>query len=173
VVPGQASVVSRYLRTAYLWDAVRVQGGAYGCSLAFSRTSGVATYSSYRDPNLEATLKAYDATSTFLRGQPISEAELTKAIIGAIGDLDSPMGVEAKGYTSMLRHVLGVTEADRQRWRDEVLATTATDFAAFADRLDTVAASGSVAVVASQEKLVAANEALPSEAQLSLRPALE
>ena len=83
------------------------------------------------------------------------------------------MGVEAKGYTSMLRHVLGVTEADRQRWRDEVLATTATDFAAFADRLDTVAASGSVAVVASQEKLVAANEALPSEAQLSLRPALE
>ncbi len=52
LVRGQSSVITRYLRTAYLWDAVRVQGGAYGCSLGFGRTSGVATYSSYRDPNV-------------------------------------------------------------------------------------------------------------------------
>ena len=39
-VPGSTSVITRYLRTAYLWDAVRVQGGAYGCSLGFSRFSG-------------------------------------------------------------------------------------------------------------------------------------
>ena len=50
----------------------------------------------------------------------------------------------------MVRHLLGVTEEERQIWRDEVLATTAADFVAFADRIDEVAARGSVAVVASK-----------------------
>jgi len=173
VVPGSSSVITRYLRTAYLWDKVRVQGGAYGCSLGFSRTNGVATYSSYRDPNVASSLTAYDATPAFLREHTISDAELSKAIIGAIGDLDSPMSIDSKGYTSMFRHLLGISETDRQRWRDEVLATTATDFAAFAERLDTVAAEGSAAVVASEKALAEANELLPPAAKLAIRPALE
>ena len=104
IVRGAASVITRYLRTAYLWDAVRVQGGAYGCSLGFGRTSGLALYSSYRDPNIVDTLSAYDRTAAFLREKPIGPAELSKAIIGAIGDLDSPSSVDSKGYTSMLRY---------------------------------------------------------------------
>jgi hypothetical protein len=83
---------------------VRVQGGAYGCSLGFGRTSGLALYSSYRDPNIVDTLAAYDRTAAFLREKPIGPAELSKAIIGAIGDLDSPSSVDSKGYTSMLRY---------------------------------------------------------------------
>ena len=104
IVKGAASVITRFLRTAYLWDAVRVQGGAYGCSLGFGRTSGLAIYSSYRDPNVVDTLAAYDGTAAFLREKPIGPAELSKAIIGAIGDLDSPSSVDSKGYTSMLRY---------------------------------------------------------------------
>ena len=56
-VPGSSSVITKYLRTAYLWDRVRVQGGAYGCALSFSRLSGMASYSSYRDPNVVSTLQ--------------------------------------------------------------------------------------------------------------------
>ena len=62
-----------------------MQGGAYGCSLGFSQISGIATYSSYRDPNIASTLAAYDATGDHLRRHPPSAAELSKAIIGAIG----------------------------------------------------------------------------------------
>jgi len=78
IVRGAASVITRYLRTAYLWDAVRVQGGAYGCSLGFGRTSGFALYSSYRDPNIVDTLAAYDGTAAFLREKPIGPAAVAQ-----------------------------------------------------------------------------------------------
>ena len=171
-VPGSTSVITRYLRTAYLWDAVRVQGGAYGCSLGFSRFDGVASFSSYRDPNVKATLDNYDGTGAFLRGNPLGPAELSKAIIGAVGDLDSPQSVDAKGYTSMVRHMLGVTEEERQVWRDQVLGTTAADFVDFADRIDTVASEGSVAAVASERAIAEANEALEEAKRLVPRQAV-
>ena len=120
VVPGSSSVITKYLRTAYLWDRVRVQGGAYGCALSFSRFSGMATYTSYRDPNVDSTLQTFDGTADFLRVNRLSEAELTKAIIGAVGELDSPESPEGKGYTSMLRFLLGITEEERQLWRTQV-----------------------------------------------------
>ena len=57
--------------------------------------------------------------------------------------------------------------------RDEILATTAADFVAFADRLDAVAQRGSVCVVGSQAALAAANEALPPAQTMAVRQALE
>ncbi|CAN0279789.1 unnamed protein product, partial [Ectocarpus sp. 13 AM-2016] len=66
VVPGQASVVSRFLRTGYLWDTVRVMGGAYGGFTKFSPVSGLFSCLSYRDPNLGKTLDNYDGCAGVL-----------------------------------------------------------------------------------------------------------
>lgn len=63
VVPGQASVVARFLRTGYLWDTVRVMGGAYGGFTKFNPVSGLFSCLSYRDPNLGKTLDNYDGCS--------------------------------------------------------------------------------------------------------------
>lgn len=89
-----------------------------------------------------------------------------------MGELDAPQSVDARGVTSMVRHLLGVTEEERQIWRDEVLATTAADFVAFADRIDEVAARGSVAVVASESAIAEANVALPEAARLQAKAVL-
>merc|ERR1719223_905649 len=59
---GSASVVSRFLRSSYLWDKVRVVGGAYGAMNVYSPQSGMFKYVSYRDPNLKKTLDTYDGT---------------------------------------------------------------------------------------------------------------
>jgi len=40
VSSGATSVVGRYVSASYLWDKVRVQGGAYGGSCSFDRRSG-------------------------------------------------------------------------------------------------------------------------------------
>ena len=64
---GAAHVVVKYLRSTWLWDKVRVQGGAYGGVCRFDRRSGGVTFVSYRDPNLLATLDVYDRTPTFLK----------------------------------------------------------------------------------------------------------
>lgn len=63
IVPGQASVVARFLRTGYLWDTVRVMGGAYGGMTKFNPTSGLFSCLSYRDPNLGKTIDNYDGCS--------------------------------------------------------------------------------------------------------------
>jgi Zn-dependent M16 (insulinase) family peptidase len=59
-------VINNYLSTTWLWEKVRVQGGAYGGFCQFNPRSGVYSYLSYRDPNL-AGIANYDGTSEFLR----------------------------------------------------------------------------------------------------------
>jgi len=54
----------------------------------FDRYSGGFTLVSYRDPNLIATLDTYDHTAGFLRNADLNEAELTRTIIGTIGEVE-------------------------------------------------------------------------------------
>jgi Zn-dependent M16 (insulinase) family peptidase len=60
---GSIHVITNFIRTSWLWDQVRAQGGAYGASCSFGRHSGVMTFTSYRDPNLLKTLDAYAQTA--------------------------------------------------------------------------------------------------------------
>ena len=70
----------------------------------------------------------YDGTPEFLRTLELDNDSLTKAIIGTIGDIDAYQLPDAKGYTAFLRHVLGVSDEERQQRRDQILGTTLKDF---------------------------------------------
>ena len=157
---GSAEVINGYLRMAYLWEKIRVQGGAYGAYSVFDDASGVFTFLSYRDPNVTATIDSYDKAAAFLKGldsSRLSDNELTKAIIGAIGDLDAYQLPDAKGYTSMLRYLTNRTDELRQEIREEVLSTNGEDFIAFGEVLEKVAQSNAVTVLGSQNALESAN----------------
>jgi len=156
---GSAAVISNYLRTTWLWEQLRIKGGAYGAFCSFNPRSGTLSLLSYRDPNLQATLEAYDGTGAFLRAAEIDKSELEKSIIGVIGAMDSFMLPDAKGHTSLVRHLLGESDELRQQIREEVLSTTADDFRRFADVLDQVAATGDVVVLGSPDAIDAANQA--------------
>jgi Zn-dependent M16 (insulinase) family peptidase len=158
---GAASVAVKLLNTAWLWDKVRVQGGAYGGFCGFNRNTGVFTYTSYRDPNLLATLDIYDRTGDFLRGLALDKVALERAIIGTISDIDGYQLPDAKGNTAMWRHLLGATDAYRQKLRQEVLDASEADLRAFADAVDAVRDRGIIAVVGSAEAIEAANQARP------------
>lgn len=132
---GSALVITKYLRTAWLWEKIRVQGGAYGAMCSFDPNCGVLAFASYRDPNLAATLEAYEQTADFLKNLRLDEDELTRALIGAIGGMDAYLLPDAKGYTDMCRHLTGQTDEKRQKLRDELLSTTAGDFREFAEFL--------------------------------------
>ena len=129
---GSALVITKYLRTAWLWEKIRVQGGAYGAMCGFDPNCGVLAFASYRDPNLADTLEAYGQTADFLKNLRLDEDELTRALIGAIGGIDIYLLPDAKGYTDMIRYLTGNTDEKRQILRDELLSTTADDFKDFA-----------------------------------------
>ena len=147
---GSSKVITGYLRASWLWEKVRVQGGAYGGFCLFDRISGVFTFISYRDPNLLKTIDNFDGTAQFLRTALLPDDEIRKAIIGAIGDLDSYMLPDMKGYASMLRQLTGDSEEERQKMRDQILGTTVNDFRAFGEILENVNRDGIVKVLGSQ-----------------------
>merc|ERR1719149_511136 len=152
---GAASVASRALSLGYLWDNVRVAGGAYGGGCALNPTSGGFAFSSYRDPNLQATLDIYAAAADALSESDISAEALEQAIVGMVGDLDKPLTPDQKGQRALNWHLTGVTTAMRQEFRDQVLGCSPEAFRAFAERLRK--AKLSVSVFGSEEALAAAN----------------
>ncbi|CAN6930627.1 unnamed protein product [Brassica oleracea] len=155
---GSSYVISKHIGNTWLWDRVRVSGGAYGGFCDFDSHSGVFSFLSYRDPNLLKTLDIYDGTGDFLRGLDVDEDTLTKAVIGTIGDVDSYQLPDAKGYSSLLRHLLNVTDEERQIRREEILSTSLKDFKEFAEAVDSVRDKGVAVAVASQEDIDAANK---------------
>jgi Zn-dependent M16 (insulinase) family peptidase len=164
---GSCHVISRYLRNTWLWERVRVQGGAYGAFALFDRLSGVMSLVSYRDPNLLKTLDVFDGCPGFLRKLSLSEDELAKSIIGTVGDIDQYRLPDAKGYTSMARHLMGETEADRQLIREEVLGTKASDFIAFGEVLEEALKEGLIKVLGPESSLMEVSTSRPGWLEIS------
>lgn len=151
---GSAYVINKLLGTGYLWDRVRVSGGAYGGFSDFDSHSGIFTFLSYRDPNLLKTVDNYDGAAEHLRelSKEIDQAELTKGIIGTIGDIDSYQLPDAKGSTALMRHILKVTDTERQQRREEILGASAKDFKEFAEVLESMhGGKGTVVAVCSAD----------------------
>lgn len=119
---GSHLVVSRYLRNTYIWEKVRVEGGAYGGFVDLDRFSNTLCFVSYRDPNCLETLKIYDNTAKFLENLDLDDKELEKAIVGTMSDIDTYMLPDAKGLAAMTRYLVGDTQEFRQKLRDEVLS---------------------------------------------------
>ncbi|KFM23321.1 Presequence protease 2, chloroplastic/mitochondrial [Auxenochlorella protothecoides] len=158
---GTSYVINKFLGTSWIWDRVRVSGGAYGGFCDFDSHNGMFTFSSYRDPNLLKTVDVYDGTIDFLKGVDLTPDELSKAIIGTIGDIDAYQLPDAKGRTAFMRHLLEVSEEERQQRRDEILGTQLSDFHDFAEVLASVRDKGRVVAVTSADKAAAAQEERP------------
>jgi len=154
---GAALAVCRWLSLAWLIPKIREQGGAYGASLDFERLSGYLALTSYRDPNLFETLATFDGTGAFLRDLELSDSDLARSVIGALNGVDPYQLPDAKGLTSLTRYLVGLTEVERQKLRDELFATTATDFRNFADVMDGVRDRGRIVVMGAEETLSEAN----------------
>ncbi|MCL1939588.1 MAG: insulinase family protein [Desulfovibrionaceae bacterium] len=141
---GSASVILKYLRTGYLWEKVRVQGGAYGCMCGLDRMSGAFHMVSYRDPNILRTLETYDAAGAHLARRAVSQEELSAAIVGAIGELDTYLLPDAKGAAAFTRFLSGDAEELRQQLREEILGTTSAHFKAFGEALAAFTGQGRI-----------------------------
>lgn len=154
---GGTAVAIKHLNTTYLWDKVRVQGGAYGGSSGLDPFAGTFAFTSYRDPNLVDTIDVYDKASAFLKAG-VGEQDLVRSVIGVIGSVDTYRLPDAKGFTSLVWELAGDSEDARQKRRDEILGASNRDFKALAEALDQVASKGQVVVLGSETAIKAAND---------------
>jgi Zn-dependent M16 (insulinase) family peptidase len=149
---GKMNVLTNILRTGYLWNNIRVQGGAYGSGFSVDRT-GLFSFMSYRDPHLQRTVDVFDGTAEFLAGLEMSDLDLTKAIIATSGSMDRPTTPAEKGSRAATRYIVGISQAEIQRERDEVLATTVEDLRSFSVILDKAMKQNNICVFGNENKI--------------------
>ena len=148
---GKMKVVENILNSDYLWQELRVKGGAYGGAMSF--TNNEVLFYSYRDPNLKETLNTFDGAVNFLKNFNANDKEMTNYIIGTIGGMDNLTGPNYKGLIGDNMYFSGTTQEDIQKIRDDVLATTAEDIRNYADLLQAVIKQNLHCVVGSETKV--------------------
>jgi len=155
---GAFLVAKKYLDTTFLWEKVRVQGGAYGGFSSYDLNSGTFAFLSYRDPNLEKTWDTFAEAAGYLKNLAIGDEELTRAIIGTIGAVDGYLLPDAKGFTSLVHFLTGYTQETRQAIRDQILAAKAADFRALGEAIAAAKPLAISGALASRQRV----EALPA-----------
>ncbi len=146
---GHMQVAAQIASLAYLWNAVRVQGGAYGAGLSIS-DSGCGTFYSYRDPNSIRSLGQYQHTADFVRNFAASQPDLTGFIIGTIAGTEPVLLPGKQGAMSDAWYLKGISYEDRCRDRRNILSMTAADLAAVEGTLRSLCASSGICVVGSK-----------------------
>lgn len=155
---GSLKVVETILKYDYLWNKIRVQGGAYG-ALAQFRRNGNMILGSYRDPNLAETVAVFDATGDYLADFVVDEREMTKYIIGTMSGLETPLTPTMKGDAAAECYLRGITYDDLQRERTAILNTTQEDIHQAGELIRKAMAENCLCVVGSEEK-IRENEAM-------------
>ncbi len=149
---GTLRLLRLILSYDYLWNNVRVKGGAYGCGSSFMRT-GECYFSSYRDPNLSKTNQIYEKIPEYLRNFQPDDREMTGYVIGTFGAMDTPMNPEAKGQRSMNSYFTGITFDILQKERTEILNATQKDIQALAPMIEAVLSDGHFCVVGNEKNI--------------------
>ncbi|MDF2533040.1 MAG: peptidase, partial [Clostridia bacterium] len=128
---GVLQVLKSIARYDYLWNNVRVKGGAYGAMAGFER-SGNLFFVSYRDPNLKETLGIYDGFEKYLNEFDVDNREMTKYIIGTMSGVDTPLTPSMKGERAAEYYIRNISFEDIQREREEILRAKKDDIRALA-----------------------------------------
>lgn len=149
---GALRVMKVIMGYDYLWNNVRVLGGAYGCMSGFVE-SGKSYFVSYRDPNLTKTLDVYEGAVSYLESFDANERDMTKYIIGAIAEMDTPLTPSQEGSTCVGLHLSRKTNADIQKERDEVIECSVDDIKKLSKYVSEMLSDECLCVVGAEEKI--------------------
>ncbi|HDL64469.1 MAG TPA: hypothetical protein ENH12_03665, partial [Proteobacteria bacterium] len=152
-------LLSKNISYGYLWEEVRVKGGAYGCGASYNTAQGTFSLSSYRDPNIIGTLRAYGGIFDYIEDKmDLSPAGLEQAIIGTVKYLDRPIRPEQAVDLALHRHLSGRSPERIREFRHRLFNLKGDDIRkASAEILRPGRKDSSVCVITSRERLESAN----------------
>ena len=151
---GSMWLATSILSLGYLWNVVRVQGGAYGAGIQIDRAGNLFSYS-YRDPTPAKTLNADSGEAGFLLDFVKRGENLDSYIISALNELNPLLSPRDKGSLADGRFMVGYTREEAERIRKQILHATPEDLVRCAEWLESFAREGAVCVVAHQDALKA------------------
>lgn len=155
---GKLQVLANILEGGYLWNNIRIKGGAYGANVTLNNSSLI--FSSYRDPNLKETLDTINGIPEYLKNFNADEEEMTNYVIGTIGKADSAnnmlrniIGPAADGMMADNFYISMTKQEDIQKEREEIISTKAEDIRNLAPVIDALLKQDYLCVVGGETKI--------------------
>lgn len=155
-INGTLRVVRSILSYEYLWNTIRVKGGAYGTGFVVRR-SGECAFYSYRDPSPVRSLECFRQSGEYLRELVRRGDDITKYVVGAIGEYDRLMTPRTLAAQATYDIMTGWSAEKETRLRESMIATCGEDLIAAADLIDRICDTSAECIAASKEALSAAD----------------
>lgn len=149
---GSMFVISSMLSLTYIYNAIRAQGGAYGCGMSISEYGNIFMYS-FRDPNVKNTVNVYNSVADYLNNLKLSKDELDSFIIGSLNKFNPPLTNSQKGNLALSMYISGKTTEDLNRNLNEALETKLEDFQEVAKLIDKAMRENYIATIGNNEKI--------------------
>ena len=159
IYTGRAVVAARILSLNYLWDEIRVKGGAYGGNFR-TRPDGDAGWLSWNDPKPARSLDVYATCGDALRKFADGPEALDRFIVSSVAATEPYQTPSTETFGAADLYLSGRTPDDLQRLRAEMLGTTKADLKAFADTVDALAKDSAICVLAGPQLLDACSNKL-------------
>ena len=154
------AVLAKLLRALYLHREIREKGGAYGGFASYNPEDGLFAFGSYRDPHIRRTIDVYAGVAAFVASGAYAEDDIREAILQVCSEIDKPDPPGPAARKAFYRKLVGLEDAQRQRFKERLLVlnrTTVGDVARrYLGRLDIDRTA--TAVVSSEELLTKANQ---------------
>lgn len=140
---GAWLIAARALSYDFLWNEVRVKGGAYGAGFQVTRPGSMRFYS-YRDPRIDETVARFGKAGEWLSSFDPDESEMTGFVVSTVAGVDAPQKARELMRRQDGMYLSHYTPEERDRVRAQIVAARPAD----------VRALGEVVTCASEKHLV-------------------
>ena len=151
---GSLFVAGNILSFDYLWNKVRVQGGAYGTGFRPDGMGFVSTYS-YRDPTPARSIGINKELGPYLRSFCADKTPLGSFIIASVASTEPLLAPAQRGLMADKLWFSGYTYEIQKEIRAQMLHTDYEKLLWCADVADAMAENGRVAAIGQEGQLAA------------------
>ena len=147
---GAWAVASRALTYDFLWNEVRVKGGAYG--VGFGATySGNMRFYSYRDPHIDETIERFEQSAAYLRAFNPSKTEMDGFVVSSTAGFDTPKKARELARRQAGQYFAGIPTDQRALTRSQIIEASVGTIRGLADAVQATADKKLVCVFGNKE----------------------
>lgn len=155
-VTGTWAVAANALSYDYLWNEIRVKGGAYGCGFRAAGERQTAFYT-YRDPAIDPSIERVERAGAWLGSFEPDEAAFEGFIVSCVSGMDAPVKPYALTKRRNTTYLAGLDPHAREERRAQMLAVTPGELRSLGTDVTRIAAESPTCVFGGRDVIAKSN----------------
>lgn len=155
-VTGAWAVAANALSYDYLWNEIRVKGGAYGCGFRAVGERQTAFYT-YRDPTVDPSIERMERAGAWLGSFEPDEAAFEGFIVSCVSGMDAPVKPYALTKRRNTTYLAGLDPHAREERRAQMLAATPAELRSLGADVTRIAAVAPTCVFGGRDVIAKSN----------------